>query len=182
MLRWVSISALWDTCSGYHYHYSVKPHRLFLSCTNSTLLHVRPVKAAASRVSSSRLKFIINEVVDVHHQLACWCILEQFDVTASVKTCPTRVLLRREPLTHLRFVLSTDNKFFYPIFLFLWQEQTEDVVVFLFLTFSVSVANPKKPTLYGHQSRSWSAEQGKKNKRKRSGTPHPPKLVFRKNK
>ena len=34
----------------------------------------------------------------------------------------------------------------------------------LFLTFSVLVAKPKKPTLlHGGQSRSWSAEQGKEN-------------------
>ena len=33
----------------------------------------------------------------------------------------------------------------------------------LFLTFSVLVANPKKTTLHGGQSRSWSAEQGKEN-------------------
>ena len=32
----------------------------------------------------------------------------------------------------------------------------------LFLTFSALVANPKKTTLHGGQSRSWSAEQGKK--------------------
>ena len=42
------------------------------------------------------------------------------------------------------------------------------VVVFLllFLTFSAMVANPKKTTLHGGQSRSWSAEQGKKEKEK----------------
>ena len=34
----------------------------------------------------------------------------------------------------------------------------------LFLTFSALVANPKKTTLHGGQSRSWSAEQGKKEK------------------
>ena len=33
----------------------------------------------------------------------------------------------------------------------------------MFLTFSVLVANPKKTTLHGGQSRSWSAEQGKEN-------------------
>ena len=37
----------------------------------------------------------------------------------------------------------------------------------LFLTFSVLVANPKKTTLHGGQSRSWSAEKGKENKRKK---------------
>ena len=36
----------------------------------------------------------------------------------------------------------------------------------LFLTFSALVANPKKTTLHGGQSRSWSAEQGKKEKKK----------------
>ena len=43
------------------------------------------------------------------------------------------------------------------------------VVKLLFLTFSVLVANPKKTTLHGGQSRSWSAEQGKENKRKTVG-------------
>ena len=37
----------------------------------------------------------------------------------------------------------------------------------LFLTFSALVANPKKTTLHGGQSRSWSAEQGKKKKKKK---------------
>ena len=37
----------------------------------------------------------------------------------------------------------------------------------LVLTFSVLVANPKKTTLHGGQSRSWSAEQGKKEKKKK---------------
>ena len=36
-------------------------------------------------------------------------------------------------------------------------------MLLLFLTFSVFVANPKKTTLHGGQSRSWSAEQGKEN-------------------
>ena len=36
----------------------------------------------------------------------------------------------------------------------------------LFLTFSALVANPKKTTLHGGQSRSWSAEQGKKEREK----------------
>ena len=39
-------------------------------------------------------------------------------------------------------------------------------LLLLLLTFSVLVANPKKTTLHGGQSRSWSAEQGKENKRK----------------
>ena len=43
----------------------------------------------------------------------------------------------------------------------------------LFITFSVSVANPKKTTLHGGQSRSWSAEQGNENKR-RSLAAYPP--------
>ena len=43
----------------------------------------------------------------------------------------------------------------------------------LFLTFSVLVANPKKTTLHGGQSRSWSAEQGKENKRKAGSIPPP---------
>ena len=34
----------------------------------------------------------------------------------------------------------------------------------LFLTFSASVANPKKTALHGSQFRSWSVEQGKKKK------------------
>ena len=41
------------------------------------------------------------------------------------------------------------------------------LLLLLFLTFSVLlVANPKKTTLHGGQSRSWSAEQGKENKKK----------------
>ena len=47
----------------------------------------------------------------------------------------------------------------------------------LFLTFSALVANPKKTTLHGGQSRSWSAEQGKKEKEKvwqRTPPPPPP--------
>ena len=43
----------------------------------------------------------------------------------------------------------------------------------LFLTFSALVANPKKTTLHGGQSRSWSAEQGKKEKRKSLAAPPP---------
>ena len=39
-------------------------------------------------------------------------------------------------------------------------------MLLLFLTFSALVANPKKTTLHGGQSRSWSAEQGKKEKEK----------------
>ena len=35
------------------------------------------------------------------------------------------------------------------------------LLLLLFLTFSALVANPKKTTLHGGQSRSWSAEQGK---------------------
>ena len=38
------------------------------------------------------------------------------------------------------------------------------LLLLLFLTFSALVANPKKTTLHGGQSRSWSAEQGKKGK------------------
>ena len=37
-------------------------------------------------------------------------------------------------------------------------------LLLLFLTFSALVANPKKTTLHGGQSRSWSAEQGKEEK------------------
>ena len=40
----------------------------------------------------------------------------------------------------------------------------------LFLTFSALVANPKKNTLHGGQSRSWS-----KQKKKKSGSPPPPR-------
>ena len=59
------------------------------------------------------------------------------------------------------------------------------VMLLLFLTFSVLVANPKKTTLlHGGQSRSWCAEQGKENKRKSLGAypppPHPPTLLVRK--
>ena len=40
------------------------------------------------------------------------------------------------------------------------------LLLLLFLTLSALVANPKKATLHGGQSRSWSAEQGKKEKEK----------------
>ena len=40
------------------------------------------------------------------------------------------------------------------------------LLLLLFLTFSALVANPKKTTLHGGQSRSWSVEQGKKEKKK----------------
>ena len=59
------------------------------------------------------------------------------------------------------------------------------LVVFkvLFLTFSVLVVNPKKTTLHGGQSRSWSAEQGYENKRKSLAAypppPQPPTLLVR---
>ena len=43
---------------------------------------------------------------------------------------------------------------------FLWYIS---LLLLLFLTFSVSVANPKKTTLHDGQSCSWSAEQGKEN-------------------
>ena len=45
-------------------------------------------------------------------------------------------------------------------------------MLLLFLTFSAFVANPKR--LHDGQSRSWSAEQGKKEKRRRSGSASPP--------
>ena len=38
-------------------------------------------------------------------------------------------------------------------------------MLLLFLTFSALVANPKKTAFHGGQSRSWSAEQGKKRKK-----------------
>ena len=44
----------------------------------------------------------------------------------------------------------------------------------LFLTFSALVADPKKTTLHGGQSRSWSAEQGNKEKIKVWQRPPPP--------
>ena len=47
-------------------------------------------------------------------------------------------------------------------------------LLLLFLTFSALVANPKKTTLHGGQSRSWSAEQGKKEKEKVWQRTHPP--------
>ena len=59
-------------------------------------------------------------------------------------------------------------------------------VLLLFLTFSVLVANPKKTILHGGQSCSWSAEQGKENKRKRLAAypppPTPPHCSFGENK
>ena len=51
------------------------------------------------------------------------------------------------------------------------------ILLLLFLTFSALVANPNKTTLHGGQSRSWSAEQGKKEKEKvwqRTPPPPPP--------
>ena len=48
------------------------------------------------------------------------------------------------------------------------------VLLLLFLTFSALVANPKKTTLHGRQSRSWSAEQGKKEKIWQRLSPPPP--------
>ena len=42
----------------------------------------------------------------------------------------------------------------------------EQEELLLFLTFSALVAHPKKTTLHGGQPRSWSAEQGKKEKKK----------------
>ena len=45
----------------------------------------------------------------------------------------------------------------------------------LFLTFSALVANPKKNTLHGGQSRSWSAEQGEKEQGKVWQRPTPPR-------
>ena len=59
------------------------------------------------------------------------------------------------------------------------------LLLLLFLTFRVLVANPKKTTLHGGQSLSRSAEQGKENKIKSLAayppTP-PPTLLVRKNK
>ena len=46
----------------------------------------------------------------------------------------------------------------------------------LLITFNAVVANPKKTTLHGGQSRSWSAEQGEKKKKSRltrDGTAEP---------
>ena len=52
----------------------------------------------------------------------------------------------------------------------------ELLLLLLFLAFSALVANPKKTTLHGGQSRSWSAEQGKKEKEKVwQRTPPPPR-------
>ena len=50
----------------------------------------------------------------------------------------------------------------------------KQLLLLLFLTFSALVANPKKTTLHGGQSRSWSAEQGKKEKRESLAAPPPP--------
>ena len=46
------------------------------------------------------------------------------------------------------------------------EKKIRKTLLLLFLTFSALVANPKKTTLHGGQSRSWSAEQGKKEKEK----------------
>ena len=67
MLGWVSIFALWDTCSGCQFHCSGKLHLIIRilsvlnpTSTNPTLLHVKPVNAAASRASSSRLNLFLT--------------------------------------------------------------------------------------------------------------------------
>ena len=55
------------------------------------------------------------------------------------------------------------------------------LLLLLFLTFSVCIGcQPEKTTLHGGQSRSWSAEQGKENKRKSLAAypPHPPHCSF----
>ena len=55
----------------------------------------------------------------------------------------------------------------------------------LLLTSRALVANPKKTTLHGGQSRSWSAEQGKKGKKKKYGSapsPHAARSGENKNK
>ena len=49
------------------------------------------------------------------------------------------------------------------------------LLLLLFLTFSALVANPKKTTLHGGQSRAWSAEQGKKEEKKSLAAPPPPR-------
>ena len=49
------------------------------------------------------------------------------------------------------------------------------MLLLLFLTFSALVANPKKTTLHGGQSRSWSAKQEKKKKKSGSAPPPPPR-------
>ena len=57
MRGWVSIFGLWDTCSGYHYSCSGKPHPIqVIFVLYLILLHMKPANAAASRASSSRLK------------------------------------------------------------------------------------------------------------------------------
>ena len=64
------------------------------------------------------------------------------------------------------------------------QKHRSCMLLLLFLTFSALVANPKKTTLHGGQSRLWSAEQGKKEKEKVWHLPPPPRalLVRRKKK
>ena len=48
------------------------------------------------------------------------------------------------------------------------------LLLLLFLTFSALVANPKKTTSHGDQSRSWFANRGKQNKTKSMTAPPPP--------
>ena len=56
MLGWVSIFALWDTCSGYQYYCSGKPHlSQVILVFYPIMLHVKPVNAAVRRASPSRL-------------------------------------------------------------------------------------------------------------------------------
>ena len=54
-------------------------------------------------------------------------------------------------------------------------------LLLLFLTLRALVANPKKTTLHGGQSRSWSTEQGEKKKKKvrRTGTQYRDKILGR---
>ena len=57
MLGWAFIFALWDTCSGYQYYCSGKPHLVqVIFVLYPILLYVKSVNAAASRASSSHLK------------------------------------------------------------------------------------------------------------------------------
>ena len=48
----------------------------------------------------------------------------------------------------------------------------EEKSFLLFFTFSVLVVNPKKTTLHGGQSRSWSAEQVEEKKRRKNKVWH----------
>ena len=76
--------------------------------------------------------------------------------------------------------LSRETKFL--IHTYTYMHTIKLLLLWLFLAFSALVASPKKTTLHGGQSRSWSAEQGKKEKEKVSQRPPRARCSFGENK